>query len=498
VTETTVDSESKFVSMEAGMICDILKRERSAESNIQILLKLDHNCRLHKHRTARALQYNKSRCNRGWTLAELFTMSKHDLTPKVKIMLSFAVARSFWEFYGDELTSVRWCSEDIWFIPQQKKIRRNQKNQKDHAKGDDLELKAFVGFPFGGNDLGPVEILEEDDTTHIYPRILSLGILLLEIANGETLGIPPLEDKDNLGDLRLDVNNAHSDARSEQMALKGKVWDMCRYKEALDSAISSCLDHEKFLESRSTREHRSKLSPAAYEELPPMEKSIEDRKRAEYQKRAVQDRRRALYHHVVSPLYWLAKIGYDDINDSTLIKTCTEQSPMLKQSTPMDRTRILETQELWDRIHHPTFHGNLPKEKCAERWFEDIRSICKMIYDRGSMIGFKLPSIRIAILDTGCDSLLKSKVGNSFKEWHDFAADPPSQCEIDEFGHGTFMARLVHQVMPGCELYIARIAQTGRQLNRSGPAIAEVSHRDLTKSLFVVLIIFYRQYDTLA
>jgi hypothetical protein len=118
---------------------------------------------------------------------------------------------------------MRWCSEDIWFIPQQKKIQRNQKNQKDHAKGDDLELKAFIRFPFGGNDLGPVEILEEDNTTHIYPRILLLSILLLEIANGETLGIPPLEDKDNLGDLCLDVNNAHSNARSEQMALKGKV-----------------------------------------------------------------------------------------------------------------------------------------------------------------------------------------------------------------------------------------------------------------------------------
>jgi len=129
----------------------------------------------------------KSR-GKGITLAR--SRSGHvpyvELTPKDKIILSFAIARSFWEFYGSELATARWSSQDIWFMPR----------AKCNQTSNDLELKAFISFPFGQDAAAPDEFLEVDDLTHLCPRILSLGIILLEIGLGKRLNcyhLPPTE-----------------------------------------------------------------------------------------------------------------------------------------------------------------------------------------------------------------------------------------------------------------------------------------------------------------
>jgi len=457
--------------MKAGDICRILERERKSRSGLKLLIELDHNCHLHKHRRAHTLPYSKPR-GKGLSLAEILDSGQYDLTPKNRIMLSFAVARSFWEFYGSELTTARWSSEDIWFMPRCKE---------DQASSDKLELKAFVSFPFGQDPLGPDEFLEVDDLTHSYPRILSLGIVLLEIGRGEKLGLLPLSANENLEELRDRVNDAHSDASSQFAALSSEVWEMCKYKKAFDTAISNCLDPSKFIESPSTRKRRSRITPEEYEKLSPQRRAAEDQKRTEYQKRAVQDRREAIYHSVVSPLYWLAKIGNDEENFDLVIKSRKHQhTKVRRQSTFSDDTDKAEIQKLWKRVQTPNFNSDRRVEGSAETWFEDIRAISNLVFRRRRMLdvkmGIKLAPVRIAILDTGCDLTLKSfQSAKCFKGWRDFAVEPPSETAVDEYGHGTFMARLVMQMVPGCELYIARVAQTRQQLERNEAGVAKVS-----------------------
>jgi hypothetical protein len=79
-----------------------------------------------------------------------------------------------------------------------------------------------------------------------------------------------------------------------------------------------------------------------------------------------------------------------------------------------------------------------------------------------------------------------------FKGWRDFAVVPLSKTEVDEIGHGTFMARLVIQMVLGCELYIARIAQTRQQLEYNEQGVAEVSNLYLTHTPSAVLNSIYR------
>ncbi|KAH8744318.1 hypothetical protein F5883DRAFT_590309 [Diaporthe sp. PMI_573] len=464
-------TDRQIAIMKAGDICRILERERKSRSGLKLLLELDHNCHLHKHRLARTLPYDKPR-DKGLSLADLLDLGQYDLTPKDKIMLSFAVARSFWEFYGSELTTVRWCSEDIWLMPRCKKDQMSSDNL------DDLELKAFVSFPFGQDPLGPDEFLEVDDLTHSYPRILSLGIILLEIGRGKKLGLLPLTANENLEDLRNGVNDAHSDASSQLAALNNEVWEMCKYKKAFDTAISNCLDPSKFIENPSTRKQRSRIIPEEYEKLSPQLKAAKDEERKEYQKRAVQDRREAIYHNVVSPLYWLAKVGNHDGQDDMVIKPRKQQhSKVLRQSTFSDDPDKAEIQKLWKRVQTPHFNSNQRAEGSAEKWFEGIQAISRLVFRQRRILDVKKQTkanpIRIAILDTGCDLTLKSfQEAKCFKGWRDFAVEPPSETAVDEYGHGTFMARLVMQVVPGCELYIARVAQTTQQLELNEERVA--------------------------
>ena len=97
---------------------------------------------------------------------------------------------------------------------------RGKNNQ---PNSDNLELKAFVSFPFGQNPPGPDGFLEVDDLTHRYPRILLLGIILLEIGRGKNLGLLAWTAGENLEELRNSVNDAQSDASSALAALKNGV-----------------------------------------------------------------------------------------------------------------------------------------------------------------------------------------------------------------------------------------------------------------------------------
>ena len=184
---------------------------------------------------------------------------------------------------------------------------------------------------------------------------------------------------------------------------------MCKYKKAFDTTISSCLDPSKFIASPGTRNRRSKLTTEEYEKLSLERKVAEDQKRTVYQKCAVQDRRDAIYRNVVSPLYWLAKVGNDNGKDYIVIEPRKEQHAKVRRSSGFSNdSDKVEIQGFWNRIQTPNFNSDLGVDGDAERWFEDIRTISTSIFLRRRRLKFKLPPVRIAILDTGCDLTLKS------------------------------------------------------------------------------------------
>jgi len=193
------------------------------------------------------------------------------------------------------------------------------------------------------------------------------------------------------------------------MEFTEEVWETCKYKKAFDTAIANCLDPSKFIESPEIRRKRKHLSFEDYQKFSPKQKRAEDRLRAEYQKRTVQDRRAAIYHNVVSPLYWLAKVGNSDTGDVRFIKLRKQKNTKRRQSTYAEGPEVVK---FWSQIKSPSssFSCNPRIDGNAEKWVDGIRDLSNYIGICQRSLRARLRPIRIAVLDTGCDRSLKDYI----------------------------------------------------------------------------------------
>ena len=238
-----------------------------------------------------------------------------------KIKLSYAVARAFWEFYGSDLMKARWTSEDIWFIPL----------DEEFASPDRIQLRAFVSFPFGNFREAPAEFCGEDQYLHRYPRILYLGIVLLEIGLGQSLGL----ERNSRPSLKAHINTTRSKAKAKLRELKDENWENFRWKTYLIRAIGNCLDSVNFKDTSMSQKSRyqgaknggTRASGALLEA-----------------------RTNALFRHVVTPLFWLASVGFEDPEEPPLAPLRKE---LRRQSTFTDND---ELQQLWrEKRDKPSF-----------------------------------------------------------------------------------------------------------------------------------------------
>jgi subtilisin family serine protease len=120
----------------------------------------------------------------------------------------------------------------------------------------------------------------------------------------------------------------------------------------------------------------------------------------------------------------------------------------------------------------------------ADAWIAELKSTVHTYIDRPSKYPRRIPAVKIAALDTGIDlkhpfinGALKSKriqVARSFVN----NDDSPE----DSFGHGTHVTKLILDVAPDAELYIAKVAKEGNIPPDHN--IAKVSLAELQKEAF--------------
>ncbi|CAG9990127.1 unnamed protein product [Clonostachys byssicola] len=160
-------------------------------------------------------------------------LSQFKLTVREKFALAYIIALSFWQFYSSELMHKVWSSDTIWFMPQADGQREPKK----------VPLKAYVSFHPDATkcDDDASECIKRRGLIHKYPRIQSLGILLLEIGLGEPL-CPPSSDFENQR-LNKRLNNRHMDALKKLEELENNKWDInSQYLEAFVRTIRNCLE----------------------------------------------------------------------------------------------------------------------------------------------------------------------------------------------------------------------------------------------------------------
>ncbi|KAF3406266.1 hypothetical protein DPV78_000395 [Talaromyces pinophilus] len=446
------DHDMELIPMTQGAVCQMLEEK----CYNRIRLQLDMNCKLHKLRDPEFLRYFISP---GQGVSLSYILSHCNLNVEHKITLAYAIARSCWQFYDFNLMHARWTSDSIWFMP----IDNQNRNQ--------IPLRAYVSIPFHQQNPSPAESLETGDYTHRYPRILFLGIILLEIGLGKSLGIESFESS-NLS-LVAYTNKAHSKAQMRLNEFKKTSWDDFSYKDVFVEAVEKCLDSRNFNDMHKAQKRRRRRFQPRSEQLLAADMSVP------------KERWFTLYRKVVAPLCWLANVGFEPSNEIPLITVQQVQRP--KSTFLEDET----SRAFWTAVKEPTFDTADPPAQ-AGAWIARLKIISGYVL-RCRRLAKVTTRIRVAILDTGCNPDIpffqNTAVSDCFKDWKDFAAD--SQISVDAIGHGTFMACLFLQVAPIVDLYIARIAVTQDQLESNEDKVAQaIEHAGFTWKADVVSMSF--------
>ena len=337
--------------------------------------------------------------------------------------------------------NARWTSKDILFIPLDGKI----------SELEYIPLRAFVSFPFGTQyKESPAEFCDKDQFTHRYPRILYLGIVLLEIGLGQPLEPERDPERDPEPGLLSHTNLAHAVANRKLKELKKAKWDDFRWKDYFVEAVENCLDSTNFKETPKRRGDTN-----------------EDDKSVSYS--PLSKRRDVLYRKVVAPLFWLATVGFEDTEEVPVVPI---REKIRRKSTFADDKEI---QSFWNGIREdPSFHsgsGSTPK------FLEHLQLIAKHILRCRRKVKATTP-IRVAILDTGCQRDMAffqdSHRSERLRGWKDFTS-AGSESETDAFGHGTFMARLLMHVAPIVDVYLIRVAKNTEDLENNQEKIGKVN-----------------------
>ncbi|KAL7901180.1 hypothetical protein HDV64DRAFT_267387 [Trichoderma sp. TUCIM 5745] len=350
----------------------------------------------------------------GESLKEV--LCHYNLTPKDKVTLSYAIARSYWKYCNSELLiRTQWTDDNIWFMPE-----GGNEGNKEH-----LPLCAYLSFPFSIPGRTDSDIVDRDELTHKYPQILEIGVLLLEI--GLAKPFQTLKRKNRVSQANFD----HGRAIKDLGELEKMKWDGSKISKGyFDDAVKFCLQSKD-------------VNPSPKQQNPDGKEGIIIRKR--------------FHENVVRPLEWLATKGFE--TQVGHINYVNKKSPSLLNRAPDDEARELEADA---EFHSAT--------AVPQMWLRDLKQISELVERKRRKCAVSV-KICVAILDTGLDRELptfgtKSGLLKSIIEEKDFV-DPDAKPMTDTFGHGTLMARLLMECAPGADIMVARVARNTNELESS-------------------------------
>ncbi|KLU90797.1 hypothetical protein MAPG_10648 [Magnaporthiopsis poae ATCC 64411] len=370
----------------------------------------------------------------GESLASV--LHNYELTPRDKVVLAYAVARAYWQYYDSNLMRTKWTSESIRFM--------HEKGGRGHE--GQLPLCAYLSFPFGVPSNPSDDVLYEDMLSHRCPRIFDIAVLLLEIGLGK-----PFRSA-NKQDPVAQANFNHKIATDQLLELHKASWDGFTNKPYFDGAVKFCFNGENFIPtSKQPRTSRQGVVVPT----PPMT--------ASERQEGIRFRRRAFYKNVVRPLEWLAKTGFmSQTGDMTYVS---------KKQKPLDGLALADAARLPEP--EALFHSAI----VPKMWLDDLKKISRQVEQKRRLAKDPVTRrIRVAILDTGFNRGLpvfeqKTSLLGCIAEEKDFVDGAPTV--KDEFGHGTFMARLVMECAPGAEILVARVARNTKELGESKDRIRQ-------------------------
>lgn len=216
------------------------------------------------------------------------------LSTKMKIVLAYILAKSFWQFYNSDWMKTGWTSEFIHFM-----LEESLDDYGDTGGPKIIACNPCYYFRFDDSDSG-FEQCRSPIVGHHYPRVLALGTLLVEIGGKASApeGGAGLSQQQSLV---LKINNDWSVGKR---VLKTPQWPDFADEHAKDATqpyktvVANCFDQNIFNTNK---------------------------------KQGIEDRRTIIYERIVYPLFvflkdmkWLSNLEAIEPIDLTRPRKCPQ------------------------------------------------------------------------------------------------------------------------------------------------------------------------------
>ncbi len=163
------------------------------------------------------------------SLAKLLNVAK--LSRKMRLLLSYFLAKAVWQFYDSGWMQKEWTKETVHFMFERRSTT---------PKGIFIN-EPFLSARFDG--IHQPRCVDDEFRSHFFPKILALGIMLLEIELG--IKIEEYRMRENLGpDGEPNVNADHIAA--EEVFNKTELWEVKATFRAFKDLIKTCLTPDEF------------------------------------------------------------------------------------------------------------------------------------------------------------------------------------------------------------------------------------------------------------
>ncbi|KAF2851860.1 hypothetical protein T440DRAFT_467121 [Plenodomus tracheiphilus IPT5] len=375
------------------------------------------------HRDPRVIERGR-RVSNIPSLALSQALQSGELSTRNKLLLAYKLAESVWRYYDSKFMENLWTTEAIHFLYE---LRHDNTLDMDR-ESIDPSCPYFV-VPTRNTNTLEVDEHHSQNVLHHYPRVLALGVLLIEIGRRVPTATPritlTIEEKIN-SDYQIYMDIIRDPDWPPLDVLNAEVRSRFRF------AVKNCLDGKLF-EVRTTG----------------------DRSRA-----VLDARREILYKMVVHPLKQLC------IDIGLTSQTKTHQFTEARRGN-----RALPLATLLN-----TGTGSLPRS--SKEWMK--RAMDNRFFDlTHSYRELRIPGdprrVRIAILDTGCDTRCDffgpTPRRTRLKSCKDFVENEATFSDLD--GHGSHITSLAMKIAPAAEIYIARVAVDSCSLANASENIAK-------------------------
>ncbi|CAN9404123.1 unnamed protein product [Alternaria alternata] len=367
-----------------------------------------------------------------------------------RLLLSYLLSKAVWQFYHSELVPEHWTKHAVQFM-------RQERDLLDNRPFLSAELEALV------SSRRMVDLASPPQSTHIFPKVLALGVLLLEIELGQGIEthIPAIlrDAKGNPKD-----NAIHLTAGE---IIKSSVWvrrlEKRKTLKFVSDAINTCVGPDTAHLGTDPAQVQGKL-----------------------------------YSCVVAKFHSMLEVMYGDPGKIDLEPMrhapCPQSVPaMMLPAQPPTMPRIYGTTNA-SPTDAALLSSNSAKLLDSSSWLDKFDH-CIRTLERSVEGENQRNAIKIAILDTGCntDDDFFSDVGMNYLDdlpgsgrWYDCVAEIHEPIDQDPKKHGTALTALLLRLVPKALVYVIRVAKDAEHLAQADQNIAK-ARRIPSKSIDLLL-----------